>query len=177
MGTGKRSGGGGKGGSAGAAASAGKRGRASNSSQEVMEEAATDAAADAAAEAATLDVEGESDDADGTGGSKRKRLPNGLLERRLDKANSDKVELTSKIAELEKRLAEKDAPAESPRPATGANAGSKVVLRLYYERYDLFWKLNGCFMSRADSRLCQVCQVFCKDTKFEGERDSPDRST
>jgi len=143
-----------------------------------MEEAASDAAADAAAEAATLNNgEGESDDADNAGGSKRPKLPVGLLERRLDKANSDKVEMTSKIAELEKRLAEKDAPAESPRPATGANAGSKVVLRLYYERYDLFWKLNGCFMSRADSRLCQVCQVFCKDTKFEGERDSPDCST
>ena len=104
-----------------AAPSGGRRGRA-DASKSVIDDAAADAAAeDAAAEAATLlgDSEGEEDN--GAGGAKKQKLPHGLLERRLDKANADKAELANMIAELQKQLAEKgDLPAAvSPRHETG----------------------------------------------------------
>jgi hypothetical protein len=92
------------------------------SSQENIDEAADDAAN----EASVLSGEPESDGAEGAGGSKRQFLPVGLLERRLDKANSEKTEMATKISELEKRLAS----AESPRPRTEAKAGPKVEHRL-----------------------------------------------
>jgi len=107
-----------------------KRARA-DASQEVIHEAAADAdAADAAAEAATLAVDSEGEEDNGAGGSKKSRKPEGLLGRRLDKANADKNEMANKIAELEKRLAEKgELPvAVSPRHETGSNAGLKVAL-------------------------------------------------
>ena len=115
-----------------ASSSGGKRARA-DASQEVIHEAAADAdAADAAAEAATLAVDSEGEEDNGAGGSKKSRRPEGLLERRLDKANADKIELVGMIAELQKRLAvaEKgDLPvAASPRHETGSNAGLKVAL-------------------------------------------------
>ena len=74
-----------------------------------------------------MDTENESED---DGGSKKKKVPEGLLERRLDKALTEKTEMATRVAELEKKLAEKDAPAESPRPATGAKAAAKVEHRL-----------------------------------------------
>ena len=113
-----------------ASSSGGKRARA-DASQEVIHEAAEDAdAADAAAEAATLAVDNEGEEDNGAGGSKKSRRPEGLLERRLDKANADNTAMANKIAELEKRLAERaDLPvAESPRHETGSNAGLKVEL-------------------------------------------------
>jgi hypothetical protein len=114
--------------SSGAAASGGKRGRA-DASQTVLEEAAAEAAAaDAAAESANLEGDSDGEGDSGAGGSKRQRLPDGLLIQRLDKANAEKTEMATKLAELEKRLAERDVLAESLRPATGANAVSKVAL-------------------------------------------------
>ena len=74
-----------------------------------------------------MDAENESED---EGGSKKQKLPEGLLERRLDKALTEKTEMATRVAELEKKLAEKDAAAESPRPATGAKAAAKVEHRL-----------------------------------------------
>jgi hypothetical protein len=112
-----------------AAPSGGRRGRA-DASKSVIDDAAADAAAeDAAAEAATLlgDSEGEEDN--GAGGAKKQKLPNKLLELRLNKANADKAELANMIAELQNKLAEKgEAAAVSPRHETGSNAGLKVVL-------------------------------------------------
>lgn len=106
-----------------AASSGGKRGRA-DASQSVIDDAAADAAAaaaDAAAEAATLHGDSEGEEDNGAGGAKKQKLPHGLLERRLDKANADKAELANMIAELQKQLAEKgDLPAAvSPRHETG----------------------------------------------------------
>jgi len=112
------------------ASSGGKRARA-DASQEVIHEAAEDAdAADAAAEAATLAVDNEGEEDNGAGGSKMPRGPEGMFQRRLDKANADNTAMANKIAELEKRLAEKgDLPvAVSPRHETGSNAGLKVAL-------------------------------------------------
>jgi hypothetical protein len=114
-----------------AASTGGRRGRA-DASQSVIDDAAADAAAaDAAAEAATLhgDSEGEEDNGAGCA-KKQKLLPNKLLELRLNKANADKAELASIIAELQNKLAEKgDLPAAvSPRHETGSNAGLKVAL-------------------------------------------------
>jgi len=112
-----------------AAPSGGRRGRA-DASKSVIDDAAADAAAeDAAAEAATLlgDSEGEEDN--GAGGAKKQKLPNKLLELRLNKANAYKAELANMIAELQNKLAEKgEAAAVSPRHETGSNAGLKVVL-------------------------------------------------
>jgi hypothetical protein len=113
-----------------AASSSGKRGRA-DASQEVIHEAAADAdAADAAAEAAALHVDSEGEEDNGAGGSKKSRGPEGLLQRRLDKANADNTSMANKIAELEKRLTEKDdlPVAVSPRHETGSNAALKVAL-------------------------------------------------
>ena len=115
-----------------AASSSVKRGRA-DANQSVIDDAAADAAvaaADAAAEAATLHGDSEGEEDNGAGGAKKQKLPHGLLERRLDKANADKNEMANKIAELEKRLAEKgELPvAVSPRHETGSNAGLKVAL-------------------------------------------------
>ena len=104
-----------------------KRGRASLT-QEVME----DAAADAAAEAGMMNQETESEVDGGApaGAKKQQILPAGLLERRLEKAITEKSEMEIKIAELEKKLAEKDASEVSPRPCTGAKAAAKVEHRL-----------------------------------------------
>ena len=119
----------------GSAASAGKRARGGNAAQKAMEEAAADAAAadtgatDAAAEVENMRGENESD-GEGAGGAKRQTLSPALLERRLGMANTQKAELATRVAELEKKLAEKDAPAVSPRPATGAKAAAKVEHRL-----------------------------------------------
>ena len=121
---------GGKGAAAGgAAASAGKRARGSAAKIAVDEAAADAAAADAAAEGETMRGETESD-SEGAGGAKRQTLSPALLERRLGMANTQKAELATRVAELEKKLAEKDAPAVSPRPATGAKAAAKVEHRL-----------------------------------------------
>ena len=107
--------------------SGGKRGRSASSSQQVLEEAA----ADAADEASLMSQETESEEPDsGAGPSKRQSLPDGLLERRLEKSNAEKNALATKIAELEKRLSEKDVSAESPRPETGAKAARKVEHQL-----------------------------------------------
>ena len=115
---------------AGSAASAGKRGGRPSAAQRAVDEAAAElGSADADAETKTMDAESEVD-AEDDGGSKKKRLPEGLWERRLDKANTEKTDLANKVAELEKKLAEKDAPAVSPRPATGAKAAAKVEHRL-----------------------------------------------
>ena len=127
--------GGGKGAAAGgAAASAGKRGRPSAALTAIEDAAADAAAADTGAADAHAEGEnmrGETDsDSEGAGGAKRHRLPAPLLERRLSKANTENAELATKVAELEKKLAEKDAPAESLRPATGAKAAAKAEHRL-----------------------------------------------
>ena len=119
---------------AGSAASAGKRARGS-AAEKAMEEAAADAAAAdtgaADAHAEGENMRGETDsDGEGAGGAKRQTLSPALLERRLGMANTQKAELATRVAELEKKLAEKDAPAVSPRPATGAKAAAKVEHRL-----------------------------------------------
>ena len=121
---------GGKGAAAGgAAASSGKRRRVSSAQTAVDEAAADAAAADAAAEGETMHGETESD-SEGAGSGKRQTLPTGVWERRLSKANTEKTELETRLAELEKKLAEKDAPAVSLRPATGAKAAAKLEHRL-----------------------------------------------
>ena len=126
----------GKGGSKGAAAggaAASKRKRVSSAQTAVDEAAADVGATDALAETTTMDAEDESDEAEDDSGSKKQKLPEvpeGLIQRRLDKALTEKTEMATRVAELEKKLAEKDAPAESQRPATGAKAAAKVEHRL-----------------------------------------------
>ena len=107
-----------------------KRPRVS-SSQEEMEAAA----ADAAAEAGIMSQDTENEGGDGGAAARSaasRKVPEGLLERRLDKAHAEKSEMAIKIAELEKKLAEKDAAPVSPRPATCAQAAAKVEHRLIF---------------------------------------------
>ena len=108
-----------------------KRGRSiggASSSKRVMD----DAAADAAAELAAVTPETESKGGEGAAAvadtTKRQSLPDGLLERRLDKANTEKNAMATKIAELEKQLAEKDVSAQSPRPGTGPKVEHRLIL-------------------------------------------------
>ena len=65
-----------------------------------------------------------------------KKLPDGLLERRLEKADKEKGELAARVAQLEARLKDRDAEAAA-KPAPSP----KVMHTFCFSKFNLQKKL------------------------------------
>jgi hypothetical protein len=96
-----------------------------SAAQSESQQTINEAAEDARAEQDMVDNEQSARDSRSGGGAPKagppgKKLPDGLLERRLEKADKEKGELAARVAQLEARLKDRDAeaaakPAPSPK--------------------------------------------------------------
>jgi len=107
-----------------------------SAAQSESQQTINEAAEDAQAEQHMVDNEQSAGGGAPKAGPPGKKLPDGLLERRLEKADKEKGELAARVAQLEARLKDRDAEAAA-KPAPSP----KVMHTFCFSKFNLQKKL------------------------------------